>query len=105
MTHLEDESHWPSPALLGVAVAAVDHPKLSRLFPFQAMASLCFSRTDWPHTKDCPCINVRRDGGRWTVLARPYGAEEPPPVLLDTDRIEDAVACVAANLPPGVETP
>jgi hypothetical protein len=67
------------------------------------MASFCFSRTAWPHTNDCPCITVGRDGDRWVVLASPYGAGERSPVLLDTNRLEDAVACVADNLPPDLE--
>lgn len=104
LAYLAEESDWPCPALLQVGVAAVAHPKLSRLFPFQAMASFCFSRTAWPYTNDCPCITVVRDGDRWMVSASPYepGARTR---LLDTDRLEDAVACVADNLPPGLQAP
>jgi hypothetical protein len=97
---LRAESDWASAALLPVAMAAAVHPRLSKLTPFQSMGSLCFSRTGWPYTNDCPRIDVRPTADGWMVCGPPNEAGEPVTILLDTDQLPAAIACAAANLPP-----
>ncbi|PHQ48054.1 hypothetical protein BLA24_31890 [Streptomyces cinnamoneus] len=77
------------------------YPELRVLYPLVSHGMLQLSRcTDFPWTADVPVIYRRVEGG-YVVrrLDRPNGADDA--IVGYTDTLEDAVALVAANLPPG----
>lgn len=92
------DSTWVGELLRPVLAAACEDPELRRLFPFQSMNRLCFSRcSEYPYTLDCPCISAHRGG--YAVLATWAVSDDPAPVLADTEDPAEAASIVARHLP------
>ena len=100
----EEAESWIARGLLPVLQAARVDPSLGRLFPFQSLMSLCFSRcSDWPYTNDCPAIGAARDG-TYDVMAFAYPKPDlegpPPPLVGQAANATEAVAIASAALTP-----
>jgi hypothetical protein len=100
---IEAEGSWVARGLRPVAALAREDPRLGRLFPFQSLMSLCFSRcSDWPYTNDCPAIGAARDG-TYDVSAYPYPKlswESPRPLVGYAANPTEAVRVASAALTP-----
>ena len=103
---LAADDDWVARGLLPVGRTARSDERLGRLFPFISMSRLCFSRSTWPFTNDCPTIEVDPTG-RYHVYARPYSEptnDDGPIFVLGRDLGPDeAVLIAAAAVPNDVE--
>lgn len=80
--------------------ASYAHPQLQALFPFHSHGSPNFSRcTGFPYTHDVPVVTPVDGRYRvtWWKTRSPHG----PADIGEADDPRDAVALVAAHLPPG----
>jgi Family of unknown function (DUF6193) len=84
---------WFHRYLRPLLAAASKNEVLRRLYPYQAMNQLAFSRT-WPPADDLPAINVG-SVGLYAVLSRPGPSGE---LLLEDTSVSAAVHHVATLL-------
>jgi hypothetical protein len=100
---------WVAMRVRQLATAAQSTP-LRNLFPYTSHNSMHFSRcSHYPFTHDCPWIWFDSAARFVTHAPHPTGiqgniAEPLPPVLLDTDDPDAAVAAAVQALPPHYRT-
>lgn len=83
---LSGSDDWASEQLIPVIEAAAASERLRRLFPFQSLNRMCFSREPGPPADDLPCIVAQRDG-RYLVQAT-WRPTDQPEVLVEPMTLE-----------------
>jgi hypothetical protein len=89
----QESDDWFHRHLRPLLAAASSNEVLRRLYPYQALNQLAFSRT-WPPADDLPAINVGSEG-LYAVVSRPGPGGE---LLLEDMSASEAVDRVATLL-------